>query len=469
MQNILASRFHAARALAGALFATAALAASLPAAASPAIQHWTAPTGARVYFVESHALPLIDIQIDFAGGSAADPADKAGTASLTRGLLDAGAGELDEQAISDRSADLGIAIGGGVEADRSSLSLRTLSSARERDAGVALAAELLARPRFPAEVLERERARGIAGLKEALTRPGPIAAKQFAQSIYGSHPYGLSTSLESLAAISRADLLAYHGRHYVARNASIAIVGDVDRQTAERIAVSLTEALPAGEPAPPLAPPSQPEAGVLRIPNPSAQAHVLIGQPVLSREDPDYYPLLVGNYVLGGGGFVSRLTREVREKRGYAYSVSSHFMPQQVAGPFQIGLQTRGSQVNDALQVVDQTLADFIADGPTAAELRAAKDNIINGFGLRLDSNRKILGYVAVIGFYRLPLDWLDSYPRHVAEVSAEQIRDAYRRRLEPAHRVAVIVGGDGDRQATPPADSQATPAASDTTPGGLR
>ena len=180
----------------------------------------------------------------------------------------------------------------------------------------------------------------------------------------------------------------------------------------------------------------------------------------MAREDADYFPLLVGNYVLGGGGFVSRLTKEVREKRGFAYSIYSYFAPQQVAGPFQIGLQTRGSQTEEALAVVRDTLVGFITEGPTAAELQAAKDNLINGFGLRLDSNAKILDYVAMIGFYRLPLDWLDSYPRQVAAVSVEQVRDAFARRIRGEQLVTVIAGGDGDHAAPSTPAAAAAPAA---------
>lgn len=432
-------------------FAAAAallLALAAPAGASPTIQQWTTAAGARVLFVENHALPMVDVQIDFAAGSAADPADRAGLAGLVRGLLDAGTTTLDEQAIADRSADIGAQIGGGTELDRSSLSVRSLSSPAERDAAVALAADLLAHPAFPTAVLERERDRAIAGLREALTRPATLSTRAFNAAVYPDHPYGANITPESLAAISRDDIVAFHRSRYTANGASIAIVGDIDRATAERIAIALTEALPrAAEPAAPAAP-TLPAASELRIPHPSAQAHILIGQPGLARQDPDYFPLLVGNYTLGGGGFVSRLTTEVREKRGFAYSVYSYFTPQQVAGVFQIGLQTRGSQVEEALAVVRRTLAGFIADGPTAAELKSAKDNLINGFGLRLDSNRKILDHVAMIGFYRLPLDWLDSYPRQVAAVTAEQVRDAYARRIRPDHLVTVVAGGDGDTKA---------------------
>ncbi|WP_230976764.1 M16 family metallopeptidase [Pseudothauera rhizosphaerae] len=430
-----------------ALATTLCLCAAAAAQAGPQIQHWIADTGARVYFVESRALPMVDIQVDFAAGSAFEPAGKAGLASLTRGLLDAGTATLDEQAIADRTADIGARIGGGADDDRASLSVRTLSAPAERDAAVALGAELLARPGFPQDVLERERARSIAGLREALTQPGNLAARSFSGAIYGDHPYGRVTTEESLTAITRDDLVRFHREHYGARRASVAIVGDVSRAEAAEIARRLTADLPPGEAPAPLAAPQQPARHTVRVPHPSAQAHLLLGLPGMAREDPDYYPLLVGNYVLGGGGFVSRLTREVREKRGYAYSVYSYFSPQWVAGPFQIGLQTRGSQIDAALGLVEKTLAAFIAEGPTEAELQAARDNIVNGFGLRLDSNSKILGYVSMIGFYGLPLDWLDAYPRHVEEVTAAAVRDAFARRVRPEHLVTVVVGGDGDNK----------------------
>jgi zinc protease len=419
------------------------------AAAGPDIQHWRAETGARVYFVESRALPLVDIQVDFVAGSALDPDAKAGLASLTHSLLDSGAEGLTEQEIAERMADTGARLGGGIEADRASVSLRTLSSESERVAAVTLAARLLAQPTFPGPAFERERSRNITGLREALTKPETLAARRFKRAIYGDHPYGRLTTVESLERITRADLVRFHRARYSARNASVSIVGDVSRSDAEQIANQLTAALPAGTAPVALGAPQMPARTSEHIEHPSAQAHILMGMPALTRDDPDYFPLLVGNYALGGGGFVSRLTKEVREKRGFAYSVYSFFQPQKVAGPFQIGLQTRGSQAAEARQVAEDVLTAFVAEGPSEEELQAARDNIINGFGLRLDSNRKILDYVATIGFYELPLDWLETYPREVAKVTVATVRDAFSRRIRAEHLVAVVAGGDGDRSAT--------------------
>lgn len=414
------------------------------------IQSWQAPGGARVFFVESHALPMIDIQVDFAAGSAFDPPGKAGLAALTRGLLDGGAGGLDEAAIADRLADLGARLGGGGDGDRASISLRTLADPALREGAVDLLATLLAKPDFPAVVVEREKARAIAGLKEAETQPGAIASRRFAAVLYPSHPYGAVETPESVGRIGREDLMAFHRQNFVARRATVTLVGDLSRSQAEALALTVTAGLPQGEPVPALPKPGLPAGGVIRVPHPSAQAHILMGLPVLTRDDPDYFPLLVGNYVLGGGGFVSRLTKEVREKRGFAYSAYSYMMPSRVAGPFQIGLQTRGGQAEEALGVVNQTLRDFIQGGPTPQETVAARDNLVNGFGLRLDSNRKVLDYVAMIGFYGLPMGWLENYPKAVARVTPEAIRDAFRRRVLPEHLVTVVVGGGGDPSAAP-------------------
>jgi len=415
--------------------------------AAPRIEQWTAPTGARVYFVASHELPMIDIQIDFAAGSAFDPTGKSGLAGFANGLLDAGAADLDEQAISERAADLGLILGNTIGEDRASLTLRMLSATRERDESVALAAIVLAQPRFPAEILERERIRALANLREALTKPAVLAARAFQAAVYAAHPYGADSDEQSLSAITREDLVAFHARYYGAHNATIAIVGDLDRTAAEKIAIALTQNLPAGNKADTLPVPLLPKEGqIARIANPSAQSHILIGQPGMSRDDPDYFPLLVGNHILGGGGFTSRLMKEVREKRGLAYDIHSYFEPRRVLGPFRIGLQTRGIQSALALDVVRTTLAAFINEGPTERELQMARDNLVNGFGLRLDSNAKILGYISVIGFYGLPLDWLELYPRAVSAVTRDAVRDAFGRRIHPDRLITVIAGGDGDK-----------------------
>lgn len=432
------------------LIASICLLATGLAQAGAKIEHWTTQTGARVYFVASTALPLLDVQVDIPAGSAQDPAGKSGVAALTRGLLDAGvqaaAGEaaLDEEAIAGRIVDLGIRIGGGVDHDRSSLTLRTLSDAEQRNGGLALLRRLLAAPAFPDSVLAREKTRTIAAIQDAETRPGTVLAKRFSAALYGEHPYGRSASVESVSAITRADIEAFHRSNYTARNAVISLLGNISRAEAERIAEELAAALPSRSPVaavPPVTAPARAE--VVRIAHPSAQAHIAIGMPSVQRSDPEYYALLVGNYTLGGGGFVSRLMQEVREKRGYAYDVHSYFAPRKLEGPFQIGLQTRREQADDALKVVHEVLKDFLHKGPSEAQLKAAKQYYIDGLPLRIDSNAKLLGYLSAIGFYELPLSYIDDYPRLIGSVTAEQVRAAFAGHVKTGQLVTVIVGAE--------------------------
>ena len=417
--------------------------ASSLALAGPRIEHWIAPSGARVFFIESRVVPIIDVQVDFAAGGAYAPADKAGLAGLVRGLLDTGAGDLDEEKLADRLADLGARLGGGVDLDRASLSLRTLSSAREREAAMELMRLILQQPSFPAAVLDREKARTIAGIREADTRPASIAAKRFASALYPGHPYGQVPTAESVEKISREDLLAFYRAHYGARRAVVSIIGDLLRAEGEAIAQRLTGGLPDAPAEAALPEITLPVRGTVRVDHPATQAHIHLGLPAVRRGDPDYIPLFVGNYILGGGGFVSRLMKEVREKRGYAYSVYSYFQPQKLPGPFQVGLQTKREQAGAALKVVGDVLAEFLASGPSEEELKAAKRNLADGFPLRIDSNRKLLDYLSVIGFYGLPLTYLDDFPRKVEAVTAADIRAAFARHIRPEHFVTVIVGGE--------------------------
>ncbi|PIV75392.1 MAG: peptidase M16, partial [Rhodocyclales bacterium CG17_big_fil_post_rev_8_21_14_2_50_68_7] len=295
---------------------------------------------------------------------------------------------------------------------------------------------------FPAAAIERERAQMIAGIEEGDTRPDVIGAKRFNREIFPDHPYGASATAPSVAAIAREDLAGFHRARYAAPSAVVTIVGDVSRAEAEAIAARLTAELPAQGAAEEMPPQTMPKRQTVRIDHPATQSHVFMGLPGMSREDPDYFPLLVGNHVLGGGGFVSWLMQEVREKRGFAYSIYSYFQPMRQPGPFQIGLQTRRDQTAEALKVVEATLRRFLDEGPSEEDVRRAKQNLADGFALRLDSNRKILGYVSMIGFYRLPLDFLDQYPRRVRAVTRAQIRDAFARRVKPENLVTVIVAG---------------------------
>ena len=413
--------------------------------AMPAIQHWTTENGARVYFVPAPELPMVDVRVLFAAGSARDGA-RPGLAGLTNGLLDKGAAGLSADTIAARLEGMGAQLGNGSLRDMAWVSLRSLSDAAHFDPAVELMIKMLSQPDFNQRDVDRERERTLVALRSSDQQPDDIAEYRYYAAIYDQHPYasrpiGTAASLKKL---TRRDIKDFHARYYVAVNATIAIVGDIDRQGAERLARQLAAGLPTGDPAAPL-PLVTPltKASEEHIFHPSTQTHVLMGAPAISRKDPDFFPLYVGNHILGGGGLVSQLYEEIREKRGLSYSVSSAFTPMQKEGPFSLGLQTRNDQLEEALRVLRATLKQFLEQGPTEEELVAAKKNITGGFALRIDSNGKIIEYLAVIGFYGLPLDYLETFNDKVMAVTREQIRDAFQRRVHPDEMATIIVGGN--------------------------
>ena len=432
---------------AGVLFYTQSAWALLP------IEHWSEPSGAQVWLVNSPGIPMVDVQIDFDAGERRDSSTQAGLANAVgtiaiKGVRAVGnAPALDENQLGEAWADLGASLALGASNDAFTLSLRSLTEPDLLHKTVQLAARQLAEPAWPQDIWQRERERWSAAIRESNTRPGTVAGEAFASAVYASHPYGQRVTEESLARIDIADMQQFYAQYVQPCRARIAIVGAVDRAQAQTLVGQLLARLPASTPAqcaplPPVAE-VQPLSGAVEknIPFASAQAYVLLGQPGYKRNDPDFLALLVGNHILGGGGFTSRLTHEVREKRGLTYGVTSHFAPGLHAGAFMIGLQTRPDQAAQALQVARDTLVRYVADGPTAAELRAAKDNLIGGFALRIDSNRKLLGNVVNIASNGLPLDYLEHWTDRIQALTAAQVRAAMQRKLQPDRMVTVVLG----------------------------
>jgi zinc protease len=414
------------------------------------IEHWTQDSGAQVFLVQSPAIAMLDVQLDFDAGGRRDPQGKPGLANLMAsgtayGVRAHGAEPaLDENGLSDAWADLGASFGGSASSDRLSFSLRSLTYPELLAKATALAARQLGAPAFPEAPWLRDRPKLVASLKEAKTRPATVAARAYARAVYGAHPYGAESTEESLGRISAADMQRLHAQAVHACRAKVSIVGAVDRAQADTLVRQLLAYLPAGNCD---ALPAVPEVAALaqaheeRIAFASAQAHVLVGQPGYKRNSPDYFALTVGNHILGGGGFTARLTEEVREKRGLTYGVSSYFSPGLHAGAFTISLQTRPDQAEQALSLVREVLARFVAEGPSAQELQAAKDNLIGGFALRLDSNRKLLDNVANIAWNGLPLNYLETWTAQVDKLSTADIRAAFARTLQPQKMVTVVLG----------------------------
>lgn len=408
--------------------------------------------GTKVMYVYAPELPMVDVRLVFDAGSARD-SDKPGVATFTNLLLNNGAGEWDTNQIAERFDNVGAEFSLSALRDMAILSLRSLTEKEWLTVALDTMTAVLQEPRFDKAELERVKKNILVALKNQQESPDDVAELEFYKALYGDHPYASpeNGTKESIPAITREDLLAFYKKYYVANNAVLAIVGAVDKKQAQKIAKQLVGSLPKGEKAAALPEVKLPENAVtIKKHHPSSQTTIMMGYPGNYRGDPDYFPLYVGNHVLGGGGFGSRMMQEVREKRGLAYSSYSYFAPMRTKGPFIMGLQTKNDQADKALEIVRQTVKTFIELGPTSQELEHSKKNITGGFPLKLDSNKDILSYVAMIGFYDLPVDYLKSFNDNVEQVTIEQIKGAFQRRIDPDKMVTVMVGaGQGS---TPPA-----------------
>jgi zinc protease len=411
--------------------------------ATPKIQTWILQNGAHAYFVPTEGLPMLDMRVVFDAGSARDDA-KYGLATLTSGLLDTGAGSWDADAIAQRLEGVGAHLAGGATRDSAWVSLRTLTQDKLLATALETAREVLTHPLFNQKDFDREKNNLLVALRQREESPSDLAAIALFSALYGDHPYAhpKEGNPDTVEKLTRDDLSAFYQRYYVARNAIIVLVGDISRQQAETIAGNLLGNLPAGEAAPSLPPVNAPAAAkTVKKSFPSQQTHVLSGLPVIRVGDPDYFPLYVGNHILGGSGMVSRIFEEVREKRGLAYSASSYLYPFRVEGPFLMSLQTRNDQTDAALNVLMQTVRDFIEKGPSEQELQDSRKNITGGFPLRIDSNQKLIEQVAAIAYYGLPLDYLDTFIRKVEAVTVADIKKAFKSRIKPEALQTILVG----------------------------
>jgi zinc protease len=419
--------------------------------ASPAIQSWDSPSGARVLFVQAAELPMVDVRVVFDAGSARDGA-RSGLAGMTAAMLSQGAGDWDADALAERIESVGARLSASADRDMATVSLRTLTRQPAMDTAVETLATVLSAPTFNANDLERVRRNQLVSLRQDEESPRTVGQKALYRKVFGDHPYGTDPggTAETISALSREDLIAFHRDYYTSANAVVAIVGALERAQAEALAERITAGLPRGARPAPLPSVADLSQGIVeQIAFPSSQTTVIAGQPGMRRGDPDYFVLYVGNHILGGSGLVSLLMEEIREKRGLSYSTYSYFQPLAQPGPFLMGLQTKNDQAGQAREVMLDTLRRFIANGPTAAELTAAKKNITGGFPLRVASNSDIVAYLAMIGFYGLPLDYLDRFTARIEAVTAEQIRDAFSRRLDPDRLAIVVVGGGEQAAAT--------------------
>ncbi|MFC5694922.1 M16 family metallopeptidase [Pseudomonas sp. GCM10022186] len=422
------------------------------------IQSWTTAEGAKVLFVAAPELPMFDLRLTFAAGSSQDDGTP-GLATLTNAMLNEGVAGKDVTAIAEGFESLGAEFGNGAYRDMAIASLRSLTAPELRQPALELFTQVIGAPTFPEDSLARIKNQMLAGFEYQKQNPGKLAGLELFEKLYGQHPYAHPSEGDekSVPGISVAQLRAFHQKAYAAGNVVIALVGDLSRTDAEAIAGQVSRALPKGPALPKLPEPDPPEPGLNHIEFPSKQTHLMLAQLGIDRNDPDYAALYLGNQILGGGGFGTRLMEEVREKRGLTYGISSGFTAMQVRGPFMIGLQTRAEMSQGTLKLIQDIVRQYLAEGPTQKELDDAKRELAGSFPLSTASNADIVGQLGAIGFYNLPLTYLEDFMTKVQALDVAQVKAAMAKHLDPDRFVIVTAGPTvAQKDLPPPTDKPA-------------
>lgn len=433
-----------------------------PASRELNLQAWHTQEGARVLYMPAPELAMVDIRLTFAAGSSQDGA-KPGVALLTNAMLNEGTHNLDVTAIAEGFENLGAEFSNGSYRDMAIVGLRTLSEASLREPALAHLLTLLQTPAFPEPSLARIKNQLLMGFDYQKQNPAKLGQLAFFAALYGDHPYAHPSdgTPGSISTITPDDLRAFYQRTYTAANAVIAIVGDVTQEQAQAMAQAVSASLPKGPRLSTIAAPEKPSAVRQHIEFASNQTHILIGQLGIERNHPDYAALYLGNQIFGGGGFGSRLMEEVREKRGLTYGVYSGFTPMQVQGPFSISLQTRADQTQGTLELIKTLLAEFLANGPTEQELNNAKRELSGSFPLSTASNESIVGQLGSMGFYDLPLDWLQAFVNDVNALTADEVKAAMQRHLSIDQLTVITVGPTVEQVPLPAPTPNAQPTVS--------
>ena len=404
------------------------------------IHHWVTSQGTPVYFVETKQVPMLVVDIAFDAGSGRDDF-LPGIAFLTNALLNKGNAGLTAKQIAEGFENIGARYGYSVTPDMAILELKTTT---ENLPEALVNFTKILKPDFPLSAFKQEKKQQQMAIAQNKEIPDAIAQDALYTAIYPHHPYGrpvlgIQASVER---IQHQDIKSFYQRYYTARNAVLSLSGDIDLKTAKKIAEQITREIPVGEKAKPL-PKALPESKSIQedISYPSEQTTIELGQVGISRDDPDYFPLMVGNYTLGGGTLVSLLSTEIREKRGLTYNISSYFYPMAAQGPFIVSLATRTEKSKEALQLTKKVLEEFVSHGPSSSELKAAKQFINGNFTLRFETNDAIAEALINMGFYQLPLDNFDTYLSRINAVTSEQVKMAFQKHIHPNQMMIITVG----------------------------
>lgn len=407
------------------------------------VTRWHTSKGVSVVFYKAMEVPMLDINMAFAAGSAYD-GPSFGLAALTTRLLNQGNAGMNATQIAEALADVGSQYQADTTRDMTVLSLRTLNNKEALSQSVNTLTQIINHPDFPDEAFERAKKQLLMAIEQSKQSPNQIAQIHFFKNLYQEHPYShpVSGTSETVESIKKNQVIEFYKKHYVTQNAVLVLVGAINQQKAHQIAEKITHSLPQGEPSTlTVRALTSTHQQTTNVSYPSSQTIIRMGQTGINHQNPYYFPLMVGNYILGGGTLVSRLGTEVRENRGLTYSVTSQFVPMSDQGPFIISLSTKNKQASEAIKLTKDTLISFIQEGPKKEELEEAKQYLTGSFPLSLASNRDMANLLLRMTFYHLPKDYLNNYMTKINQVTVNDIQHAFQQVINPNKLLLVTVG----------------------------
>ncbi len=407
------------------------------------ITHFTTTQGTPVVFYQAMEVPILDIGVAFYAGSAYDGSNF-GLSMLTTELIDQGNAHKTAETIAKQFAEVGSQFNTETERDYVVLQVRTLNHQKALSQTTHTLSEVIGKPDFPGMSIEQRKNQQLLRIRQNEESGDNIADRAFYETLYHKHPYShpIDGTVETVKKITAKDIKSFYQKFFVAQNAVIVLVGAIDSAQAHRIAEEISGSLPKGNHASPLPKPNAlPEEVNIEIPLPTTQTVFRMGQLGISANDKDYFPLLIGNHILGGGNLISKFAIELREKRGLTYGIYSKFTPLLAEGPFIIGFSTQKTQAHTAETLARQTLQDFIEKGPSEKELESAKQYLVGSFPLSIASNQNLLQILLKISLLKLPENYLDTYVDQVKMVQISDIQQAFKRHVQPQKLLNVQVG----------------------------
>ncbi|MET3924726.1 pitrilysin family protein [Devosia sp. 2618] len=412
----------------------------LPAHAEVEFQKVTSPSGVEAWLVEDYSVPIIAIRFAFEGGSAQDPAGKEGLANLITALFDEGAGDLDSEAFQIKLDDAGAEMGFGADRETIYGSMRMLADQREEAFGLLKLA--IEQPRFDQNPIDRMRAQLVSGIVASAQNPATTAQRLWNEALFGTHPYARSTdgTVETLNSITADDLRAFHTAVFARENLHVGIVGAIDAETAAAVLDQLFGALPEKPTLTPV-PDTAPLLGQdLHVEYALPQTNIYMAYPGVSRSEPDFFAAYLMNEILGGGSVLSRLTDEVREKRGLTYNISTSLINQRHSNSLMLGTATRADRAEETLGVIEDVIAKMAAEGPTEAELASVKKYVIGSYALNeLSSSSAIASTLVGLQLRGLGIDYLSERTDLINAVTVDDVKAVAAKLLETKPTIMLL------------------------------